>query len=297
MSKYYLITFLSCFTFCSNYFDKNIPTPIGDSLGTLFQSVDSVKNYKEMINSQFGQPNHKYVGFNLDTFYVYFNGLNYEEICFNDSNKIIANGSGIGRFKRKDIKEEYYNYSAQKELENGYDYTGAIDKAFGFKPINEENNNIRIYYLPSFENEWVIIIDKNIPDQIIRFTAEKGMVWADLHDFSINENGDTVGGTVLKTNDYTPTLKPMVDTIFNHDLYQQTLKIFNEINIEEMDCIRYKDAMMLDGVGIEVHLNLNDKVNRFKYHKVRYHDSRYNKITDLIIKELINGQIQTNNTG
>lgn len=73
-----------------------------------------------------------------------------------------------------------------------------------------------------------------------------------------------------------------VDTAVNNDIYQFSLSLFEDIGLDSLRCIRYKDIISLDGVGIEIHLNWKNAINRIEYQEARYKDERYNKITDLI---------------
>lgn len=268
---------------CAAFRNGSYPTPINDSLGRIIRSKsDSTLSQKQLIIYEFGDPDHKFVGGDLDTCYTYYHSNSYEEICFNDSGRSKSMGGGVGKAQHKDVQEEYYNYDKRQKLGEGFDYVAAINRALKIKPIEEKKGVIRLYYLPSFHKETVYEIDLKEEGKIVRFSPVERMVWTDLYDFNISEKGDTVGGRIKRLDEYVPKVSSDIDTVVNHDVYDFSVALLRGIGIDTMKCIQYKNIMMLDGVGIELHLNWEDKINRIEYREARYRDDRYNQITSLI---------------
>lgn len=264
-------------------------TPINDFLGKIIRSnADSTKSEKQLIINEFGDPDHKFVGVDLDTCYTYYHSNSYEEICFNDSGNSKSMGGGVGKPRHKDIQEEYYSYDKRQRLGEGFDYVSAINRALKIKPIEEKAEVIRLYYLSSFQKEIVYEIYLKDKGKIVRFSPVENMIWTDLHDFTISEEGDTVGGRIKRLDEYNPKVSSDADTVVNNDVYNFAVALLRGIGIDTMKCIQYKDIMMLDGIGIKVHLNWSNKINRIEYREARYRDERYNKITDLIKTKMVN---------
>jgi hypothetical protein len=277
-----LISTLLIFS-CIAFRNGSISAPVNDSLGKIYRSKsDSTKSQKQLIIAEFGEPAHKFLGVDLDTCYTYYHRGSYEEVCFNDSGRSMSASSGKGRPRQKDIKEEYYHYNEKEPLLKGFDYIAAINRALGISPIEENAGVIRLYYLASFEKEYVYEINLKNAGKVIRFAPVEGMVWTDLWEFDTNTEGDTTGGRIKKINEYNPTVLADVDTLVNDSAYRFALSLFESIGIDSLRCIRYKDIMMNDGVEIEVQLNLKNVVHKIEYYEARYKDERYNKITDLI---------------
>jgi hypothetical protein len=182
--------------------------------------------------------------------------------------------------------EEYYDNSARHKSGVDYDYIGAIEKALGIKPIEQTNNTIRFYFLPSFKPEKIYEINLSETNQITKYQSVKGKIWDDLFDKKFDENGMLISGRLKKTEEYVPSVKVQSVSVKNTFVYKYILSLHNDFKMDTMRCIRIKDILVLDGVSIEVHLNINAIVNKFEFTERKYMDTRYNKIIHLVNRKL-----------
>lgn len=145
---------------------------------------------------------------------------------------------------------------------------------------------IRIYKMPSFENEKLIELRyQNSEITVFAFTPLDKSIWEDRQFMYQDSNGEPTGGRVLGLNEYIPSIKINQYFTTSRDIQEliDSLRIFevagmNSITRETL--FGLGNTANFDGTTFIIDVLEKGNRNTFEFWEQVYNDHRYNWIID-----------------
>lgn len=175
-----------------------------------------------------------------------------------------------------------------------------INKTLKLDSIRDQKYDvIRLYYLPSFQNEVVIevkFIDTKITSAVKYYTVGKS-IWDDQQADLIDSKGHKIGGRVKGVDEYESTVNVRSDTIVSKEMLAEANSLLTSIDIFNMRSISVVDekncviCAQMDGNSYVVISKRKTMPSRyFEFDESKYADQRYIKARELIEKLAANNR-------